>query len=150
MSSRRLLQQAFGLMLVVSLLAGCGGAPVEPTSTPAPTPVPPTVTATATKVGPQDVLYTSVEDHMGETVRVCAEVVTQINQLNDTWLSLGDTPAGGGFLVQFPDPATATAAMERDAVDSYYAKDVCVTGVIVEMDSTPVIVIDDTQQIALR
>ena len=37
MSRRRLLQQAFGLTLVVLLLAGCGGAP--PTSTPTPTPV---------------------------------------------------------------------------------------------------------------
>jgi hypothetical protein len=35
-SSRRLLQQAFGLTLVVLLLAGCGGAPAEPTATPLP------------------------------------------------------------------------------------------------------------------
>jgi hypothetical protein len=44
MSSRRLLQQTFGLTLVVLLLAGCGGAPAEPTATP--TPVPPTPTLT--------------------------------------------------------------------------------------------------------
>jgi hypothetical protein len=86
---------------------------------------------------------------MGESVKVCAEVVTQINRLDDTWLSLGDTPADGGFLVQFPDPATAEAAMQRDAVDSYNAKEVCVTGLIVEMDSTPVILIDDTEQVTL-
>jgi hypothetical protein len=44
MSSRRLLQQAFGLTLGVLLLAGCGGAPAEPTSTS--TPIPPASTPT--------------------------------------------------------------------------------------------------------
>jgi len=41
---KRLLQRMLGLMLVVLLLAGCGGAPAEPTSTP--TPIPPTSTPT--------------------------------------------------------------------------------------------------------
>jgi len=52
-SSRRLLHQAFVLMLAVLLLAGCGGAPAEPKSTPTlsppiytPTPAPPTSTPT--------------------------------------------------------------------------------------------------------
>ena len=61
-SIRRLLQQAFGLTLAVLFLAGCGGAPAEPTSTPTlsppiststpgpptstPTPIPPTITPT--------------------------------------------------------------------------------------------------------
>ena len=124
-----------------------------PTATKAPTKTKaPTPTITATQPGPQEISYTDVDDHMGETVMVCAEVFTQFNRLNDTVLSLGATPADGGFLVQFPDPATATAAMERDAVDAYYAKDVCVTGVIVEWESedkAPVIVIDDMEQIAL-
>ncbi len=43
-SSRRLLQQAFGLTLIVLLLAGCGGASAKPTATL--TPVPPTATPT--------------------------------------------------------------------------------------------------------
>jgi len=54
-SSRRLLHQAFVLMLAVLLLAGCGGAPAEPKSTPTlsppiytPTPAPPTSTPTPT------------------------------------------------------------------------------------------------------
>ena len=46
MNSKRLLQQVFGLMLVMLLLAGCGGAPAESTSTP--TPIPPTATPTPT------------------------------------------------------------------------------------------------------
>ncbi len=46
MSSRRLLQLAFGLMLIVLLLTGCGEALAEPTI--APTPVPPTTEPTAT------------------------------------------------------------------------------------------------------
>ena len=41
-SSRRLLQQAFGLTLTVLLLTGCGGATIEPTVTL--TPIPPTAT----------------------------------------------------------------------------------------------------------
>jgi hypothetical protein len=45
MSRRRLYQRTFGLTLAVLFLAGCGGAPAEPTATP--TPVPPTVTPTA-------------------------------------------------------------------------------------------------------
>jgi len=44
MSSRKVLQQTFGLMLVVLLLAGCGGAPAGPATTP--TPGPPTATPT--------------------------------------------------------------------------------------------------------
>jgi hypothetical protein len=44
---RRPLQQAFGLTLIVLLLTGCGGAPVEPTSTSTPLPVPPTATLSA-------------------------------------------------------------------------------------------------------
>ncbi len=49
MSSKKLLQQTFGLTLVVLLLVGCGGAPAEPVATPTsvpptPTPVPPTPT----------------------------------------------------------------------------------------------------------
>lgn len=48
-SSRRLLQQALGLMLTVLLLTGCGGATIEPTVTltpipPTATPIPPTAT----------------------------------------------------------------------------------------------------------
>ena len=55
MNSRRLLQQVFGLTLIVMLLAGCGGAPAEPTATlvpptATPTPVPPTPTPTPTTV----------------------------------------------------------------------------------------------------
>ena len=46
MSSRKLRQKAFGLTLVVFLLAGCGGAQAEPTSTP--TPIPPTETSRLT------------------------------------------------------------------------------------------------------
>jgi hypothetical protein len=50
-SGRKLLQSMSGLTLVVSLLAGCGGAqavptatPVPPTALPTPTPAPPTTT----------------------------------------------------------------------------------------------------------
>jgi heat shock protein HslJ len=53
MSSRKLLQQVFGLTLVVLLLAGCGRAPAGPTITSTPTPptatpmsIPPTATST--------------------------------------------------------------------------------------------------------
>jgi hypothetical protein len=44
MSRRRLYQRAFGLTLVVLLLAACSGARAEPTATP--TSIPPTATAT--------------------------------------------------------------------------------------------------------
>jgi len=51
MSRRGLLQRAFGLTLIVLLLAGCGGATIEPTATLMP--VPPTATqAPATEVPP--------------------------------------------------------------------------------------------------
>lgn len=36
MTSRKLLRQTFGFTLVVLFLVGCGGAPVEPTTTPVP------------------------------------------------------------------------------------------------------------------
>ncbi len=47
---RKLLQQMFGLTSVLLLLAGCGGAQIAPTATPAlptATPIPPTATLTA-------------------------------------------------------------------------------------------------------
>jgi len=46
MSKKKVLQQALGLTLAMLFLAGCGGAPIEPTSTytPVPTSVPPTAT----------------------------------------------------------------------------------------------------------
>jgi hypothetical protein len=44
MKTKKLLQHMFGLTTVMLLLAGCGGAPSEPTATP--TPVPPTATPT--------------------------------------------------------------------------------------------------------
>jgi hypothetical protein len=47
---RKLLQQMFGLTFVLLLLAGCGGAQIAPTATPAlptATPIPPTATLTA-------------------------------------------------------------------------------------------------------
>ncbi len=44
MRSRRRLQQAFGLTLIVLLLTGCGGTLAEPTATL--TPIPPTATST--------------------------------------------------------------------------------------------------------
>jgi hypothetical protein len=44
MGDKRLLQQVFGLTLVMLLLAGCGGVLAEPT--PTPTPIPPTDTPT--------------------------------------------------------------------------------------------------------
>jgi hypothetical protein len=147
------------VLLTILMISGCGsGQLFGPTPTPTPTltitPKPtmtliPTAVATATDTGPQEISYTDVDDYMGETVKVCAEVVTQFNRLNDTVLSLGDTPAGGGFLVQFPDPAIADAAMQRDAVAAYYAETVCVTGMIIDWDSVPAIIIDDMQQIAL-
>jgi hypothetical protein len=37
MRNKTFLQQAFGLTIVVLLLAGCGGVPVQPTATPVPT-----------------------------------------------------------------------------------------------------------------
>jgi len=46
MRSRRLWQQAFGLTLIVLLIAGCGETLAGPTGTP--TPVPPTAEPTAT------------------------------------------------------------------------------------------------------
>jgi hypothetical protein len=55
MTGGQLLRQTFSLMLIVLLLVGCGGVPVEPTATPAPTPVPPTATPilpTATPMPP--------------------------------------------------------------------------------------------------
>jgi len=51
MTSRKLLQQTFSLTLIVLLLAGCGGAPAEPTATPTLTNTPtliPTSTSTPT------------------------------------------------------------------------------------------------------
>ena len=47
MNNRKLLQQTFGFILIVLMLAGCGGAQAEPTPTPVPptaTPIPPTPT----------------------------------------------------------------------------------------------------------
>ncbi|MBN1136151.1 MAG: hypothetical protein JXM73_06180 [Anaerolineae bacterium] len=44
MKGKNVSQQTFVLMLVVLLLAGCGGAPAQPAATP--TPVPPTATPT--------------------------------------------------------------------------------------------------------
>jgi len=54
MTGRELVQQAFGLTLIVLLLTGCGGAPTEPPATPVPpiatpTPVPLTPTPTPTE-----------------------------------------------------------------------------------------------------
>jgi len=53
MSNGRILQQMFGLTLVLLLVTGCGGVQVEPTTLPeppttTPTPVPPTPAATPT------------------------------------------------------------------------------------------------------
>jgi len=48
MTGRELLQQVFGLTLIVLLLTGCGGAPAEPTATP----VPPTATSTPVPLTP--------------------------------------------------------------------------------------------------
>ena len=104
---------------------------------------------TTTELGPQEVSYLSVADHIGETVTVCGKVATQINDLDDTWLSIGDVPAQGGFLVWFPDPATADAAMARDGVEAYYAEDVCVVGEVVEIEGRPILVIQDVEQVEL-
>ena len=52
MSSRRLLQQAFGLTLAVLFLTGCGGAVVGPIPTPTETSVPPTLAPTETSIPP--------------------------------------------------------------------------------------------------
>lgn len=55
MTSKKLLQQTFGLTLVVLLLVGCGGAQTKPAATPVPptdTPMLPTATPTATPVPP--------------------------------------------------------------------------------------------------
>ena len=56
MTGRELVQQAFGLTLIVLLLTGCGGAPTEPTATlvpptatPTPVPLTPTPTPTPTE-----------------------------------------------------------------------------------------------------
>ena len=68
MISRRLLQRAFGLTVIVLLLSGCGGPPVEPTATPIPptaTPVPPTATPTQAFT-----LATSAEEILGTWVAV--------------------------------------------------------------------------------
>jgi hypothetical protein len=48
MTGRELVQQAFGLTLIVLLLTGCGGAPTEPTATL----VPPTATPTQVPLTP--------------------------------------------------------------------------------------------------
>jgi len=53
MSSKKLLQQTFGLTLLVLLLVGCGGAQTKPTATSVPptdTSMPPTATPTATPI----------------------------------------------------------------------------------------------------
>jgi hypothetical protein len=61
MNSKRLLQQAFGLTLGMLLLAGCGGAPVAPTSTSTPTPVPPTETPVPPTETPMPIPPTAIQ-----------------------------------------------------------------------------------------
>lgn len=71
-SSRRLMQQAFGLTLIVLLLAGCSGASVKPTATL--TPVPPTAT-------PMPSLLS--DEEFAETAQgTCQTLMTEITSLN--------------------------------------------------------------------
>ena len=152
----------FPCTLAVLLLAACGGGSDtadEPTTlaTQLSTTEAPTTTAeeqtttttapatTTTEPGPEAVSLTDVGDHLGETTEVCGEAFAQINRLNDKLLNLEDE-----VTVWFPDLGTATAALERDGVDSYYTESVCVTGEIVEGDGGFfAIVVEDVEQIEL-
>lgn len=72
MNSRRLLQQAFGLTIIVLLLAGCGGTSATPTATL--TPVPPTAK-------PMPSLLS--DEEFAETAQgTCQTLMTEITSLN--------------------------------------------------------------------
>jgi hypothetical protein len=72
MGGKRLLQQMFGLTLVVLLLAGCGGVLAEPTPThtpsPTPTPIPPTDTPTPAPTPTPSPMPTPVPEVRGSLI----------------------------------------------------------------------------------
>jgi len=70
MSSRRLLQQAFGLTLAVLFLTGCGGAVVGPIPTPTETSVPPTLAPTETSIPPTDTTTPEIVPASQESITV--------------------------------------------------------------------------------
>jgi hypothetical protein len=118
------LQQAFVLMLAMLFLAGCGGAPVEPTSTstPAPTPIsptetpipppethtpiPPTVTATsvssATLIG--RLLFADSEEPAADTsIYITGEEGTIAFESGILVNPIGETDSTGNFEINLPE-----------------------------------------------
>ena len=122
MTSRKLLQQTFGLTLVVLLLTGCGGAPAEPTATP--TPAPPTATPTPTATTGQVRGILVYEDTQKPVVAknlhlVIAEVTASAVTLNYT---PGDprteTDDSGTFVFENVPPGTYCLTAEYFPLDN--------------------------------
>jgi hypothetical protein len=106
MSRRRLFQRIFGLTLVVLLLAACGGAPAEPTTTP--TPVPPT--ATPTRVPPTATATAALPT---ATPTQAFTLATSLEEIaGTTW----QKTAGGGY-IRFYEDGTFHQARALDALD---------------------------------
>lgn len=118
-SHKKLLQQAMGLTLIVLLLAGCGGAPAEPTSTPTlipvpptatPTPIPPTATPSVTPtVAPivtlsGRLLYADSENPVADTSIFITGEEGSISFANGILVNpTGKTDSTGKFKVEIPE-----------------------------------------------
>ena len=106
MSRRGLFQRIFGLILVVLLLAACGGAPAESTATP--TPVPPT--ATPTRVPPTATATAALPT---ATPTQAFTLATSLEEIaGTTWRKT----AGAGY-IRFYEDGTFHQARALDALD---------------------------------
>ncbi len=120
MNDRQLLQQAFGLTVVVLLLAGCGGAQAVPTATlasPTATPVPSTATSappTATPAPPTPVPTT------GQVMGVLVEDAGQPAAGQTLRLPTVDE-SGGDLTFNFEDDSPMT---ETDSSGAFLFEEV--------------------------
>jgi hypothetical protein len=115
MSKKKVLQQALGLTLAMLFLAGCGGAPVEPTSTytpvptsvlPTATPVPPTVTPTvkpsATLTG--RLLFADSQEPLTDTsIFITGEEGSVLFESGALINPTGKTDSAGRFQIDIPE-----------------------------------------------